>query len=101
MAMLVKVHRREGRTLVAVCDSELAGQKFEEDDRQLDLTGDFFKGDQLPPDEIGDLIRNADIVNLVGKEAVALGLDEGVVDSGAVIVIAGIPAAQAVLLQEA
>lgn len=101
MAMLVKVHRKEGRTLVAVCDEPLIGERLEEGDRQLDLRGDFFKGDLLTPGETGDLIRNADIVNLVGEESVALGISEGVVDASVVMRIAGVPVVQAVLLQEA
>jgi hypothetical protein len=101
MAMLVKVHRREGRTLVAVCDERLIGQRLEDGDRQIDLTGEFFKGDLLTPGEAGDLIRNADMVNLVGHEAVELGINEGVVEKESVVTIAGVPVAQAVLLQEA
>lgn len=101
MAVLVKVHKKEGRTLVAVCDEKLLGERFEEDGRQLDLTGEFYKGDLLPPGEVGDLIRNADMLNLVGEESVALALNEGIVTPDAVMTIDGIPTVQAVLLQEA
>jgi hypothetical protein len=101
MALLVRIHKREGRTLVAVCDEKLLGARLEDADRQLDLRGDFFKGDRLPPDEIGDLVRNADMLNLVGHEAVEIGINEGVVEKESVITIAGVPVVQAVLLQEA
>jgi hypothetical protein len=41
------------------------------------------------------------MVNLVGHEAVELGINEGVVEKESVVTIAGVPVAQAVLLQEA
>ncbi len=98
--MLVKLHRKEHRTIVSVCDKELLGQVFEENGKQLDLRGDFYKGEERSVQEIGDLIRNADGVNLVGDEAIALGLQEDVIDKEHVIKIKGIPHAQAALIHE-
>jgi hypothetical protein len=98
--MIVKIHKKEDRTIVAVCDSDLAGRKFTEGDRQLDLTNDFYKGEERDEKEVGDLIRNADIVNLVGKEAVKLGLQEEVITQDHIITIAGIPHAQAVIVHD-
>ncbi len=95
--MIVKIHKRENRTVVAVCDSDLVGRKFEEGERQLDLTGDFYKGEERDDKEVGDIIRNADIVNLVGPNAVKIGLQEEVITQDHVITIAGIPHAQAVI----
>ena len=100
MSMLVKIHKKENRTIIAVCDSKLIGQILEENGKQLDLRGDFFKGEERDTAEIGDLIRNADSVNLVGEEAVALGLQEGVIEKEHVATIKGIPHAQAVLIHD-
>jgi len=98
--VIVKIHKREDRTIVAVCDSDLVGQKFTEGERQLDLTGDFYKGEERDEKEVGDILRNADIVNLVGKTAVRLGIQEEVITQDHVITIAGIPHAQAVIVHE-
>lgn len=98
--MIVKIHKRDDRTVVAVCDSDLIDRKFVEGERQLDLTGDFYRGEERDEKDVGDLIRNADIVNLVGKRAVSLGLQEEVITQDHVIVIAGIPHAQAVITHE-
>jgi hypothetical protein len=100
MALIAKVHKREDRTVVAVCDAALLGHKFTEGDRQLDLSGDFYKGDEMDDKAIGDLIRNADVVNLVGEEAVKLGLQEEVITQDHVITIASIPHAQAVVMHD-
>jgi len=98
--MLVKLHRREHRTIVSVCDRQLIGQLLEENGKQLDLRSDFYKGDEKSTQEIGDLIRNADGVNLVGDEAISLGLQEGVIDKEHVMKVKGIPHAQAALIHE-
>lgn len=98
--MLVKIHKKENRTIIAVCDKDLIGKLLEENGKQLDLRGEFYKGEELTTEEIGDLVRNADGVNLVGQEAVNLGLQEGVIEKENIITVKGIPHAQAILIQE-
>lgn len=99
--MIAKLHKsRDNKVVVAVCDSGLLGKKFEEGNKQLDMTSDFFNGEEKDDLAIGDLIRNAGSVNLVGEKAVKLGIDEGVVEEGHVKKIAGIPYAQAVVVRE-
>ena len=95
--MIVKIHKdQEGKEIAAVCDEDLLGKKFEEGNRQLDLTSNFYKGEVKSEDEIGDIMRNAYIVNLVGEKTIALALKEEVIEKGHIIKIAGIPHAQAV-----
>ena len=97
--MILKLHKREGKLLVAVCDSELLGQKFEEGDKQLDLTSNFYKGDEKDDMTVGDTIRNANTLNLVGEKAVKLGIDEGMIDESHVKKISGISYAQAIIIR--
>jgi len=99
--MIAKIHHNHmNQTLVAVCDDELLGKKFEEEDRQIDLTGDFYKGKKLSDEEIGDLLRNADSVNIVGEKSIELGIKEEVVDKDRVLKIAGIPIAIGLVIRE-
>ena len=95
--MIVKVQHTQGKTVVAACDTELLGRKFEENSHQLDLTSEFYQGKEVNDREAGDLIRNADHVNLVGKKAVQIGIDEDVIDEDQVKKIKDIPYAQAVI----
>ncbi len=99
MSLLVKVHKRDDRTIVAVCDKILLGKLVQENNKQLDLRGDFYKGEEKSEEEVGDLLRNADGVNLVGEEAVKLGLQEGVITEENVLKVEGVPHAQAVIIQ--
>ncbi len=89
--MLVKVHERKDGVIVSVIDKELAGKSFEENDAQLDLNSAFYKGQEMLDDEVGDLIRNARGINLVGEKAVKLAIDEGVIEENMVKRISGIP----------
>jgi len=98
--MIAKVHKKDEKTVVAVCDDELLGKKFEEGNLQLDLSSDFYKGNKLSDKEIGDLVRNADAVNLVGERAVALGIAEGIIEQKHIIKIKGIPHAQATIVHD-
>lgn len=99
--LLVKEHTNQlGQTIVAVCDKAILGQKFEEGNRQLDLTTDFYAGKEMPEQDIADLMRNAYIVNMVGEEAIKLGLKEEIISPDHIIEIAGIPHAEAVLTEE-
>ena len=98
--MIIKVHKKEGRAVVAVCDDDLLGRKFEEDNLQLDLSSDFYKGEKMDASEIGDIIRNADSVNLVGEESIKLALKEEVIDKENIIYVSGVPHAQATIVKE-
>jgi hypothetical protein len=99
--MITKVHtNRDGRILVAVVDSDLIGRRFEEGEMQLDLSSDFYTGKEMSPEETGDLIRNADMVNLVGKEAIALGIQEQVINPTNVKTLKGVPFAQGTTIRD-
>ena len=90
--MWVKIHTgKDGKTLLAVCDSELLGKKFEEGRLQLDLTTSFYRGEKKNKKEVADLMRNADMVNLVGEEAIAVAASEELLSPENVKRIAGIP----------
>lgn len=89
--MIVKAHETKNGVIVAVVDKEILGQKFEEGDLQLDLDSDYYKGELKTPDEVGDLIRNAYGVNIVGDHSIKLAIEEGIIDEAMVKKIAGIP----------
>jgi uncharacterized protein len=98
MKIIAKTHLKDGKTLVAVCDKNLLGRVFEEDDCVLDLSTDFYSGDEFGEEEVGDLIRNADIVNIVGASSIKLGIEEDVIDEESVKTIEGIPYAIGILI---
>ena len=100
MKLIVKTHIKNGRTLITVCDKNILGNIYEEGDHILDLSSEFYKGDEMNEEETSDLIRNADMVNLVGANAVKIGVDEDIIDEDSVKTIEGVPYAIGVLIEE-
>ena len=98
--MIVKKHKTiNGQIILAVCDSNLAGKKFIEGDLQLDLSSDFYKGEEVNEEKIKELLKQAYIVNLAGKKCVGFALKLGIVEESHIIKIGGIPHAQCVIIR--
>lgn len=96
--MIMKIHKTaDGKQIVAVCDSELVGKSYTEDKKQLDLTSEFYNGEEVYEKDIIKTINNAYIVNFVGKKSIELGKKLGIINEGNVIFVQKIPHAQAVL----
>lgn len=92
--MIVKKHVNEGRLVLAICDSDIIGKKFSEDNKQLDLTSSFYKGEEMEKEELKKLIKKAHIINAVGKESVSFLIKEKLVDKKNIIEIENVPHAQ-------
>ncbi len=98
--ILVKLHQNpEGQKILALCDKELLGKKFEQGDRQLDLTTDFYQGEEKTEAEIKELIKNVYIINLVGEESLNL-IKKLNLNPENIIRIQNIPHAEILLVRE-
>ena len=99
--MNVKQHvARDRRLLLAVCDSDLKGKKFEDNKIQLDLSSDFYNGEEMDEERVLKLMKCASMVNLVGKKSVELGIKAGIIEKEHVIKVKGVPHAQGVVVRE-
>jgi hypothetical protein len=100
--MLVKVHKAT-RYVVAICDTELYGKKYFDSDglRQIDLTTQFFNGEEKNPEEVAEIIvdfaREDASFNIVGEIACKTALEVGLVDKNGITKIADIPTALTLL----
>ena len=92
--MWVKVHK-SSRSVVAICDEDLLGKKFEEGIRQLDLRESFYKGENLEEKELINLIRleskEGSTFNIVGKESIKCALNAGIIEKNSWSKVKGIP----------
>lgn len=95
--MIVKIHRTNDKKIIAICDSNLVGKKFEETNLQLDLTSNFYKGEEKSKEDILGLLKGSMMINLVGKDSIDLALKARIIDQKSIIRIRGIPHAQAVI----
>ncbi len=70
--MKLKIHNSY-RNIVAICDSELLGKKFEEEKKQLDLSGEFFNGEDLSEEQVLTIMEDEKTedatFNIVGEKA--------------------------------
>jgi uncharacterized protein len=89
--MYVKFHSSTNCDLLAICDEELIGQKFEEGDFFLDVSIEFFKGEKKTVLEVKDLILNFDNLNLVGEKTIEIALEMEIISKEEVSSVKGIP----------
>jgi hypothetical protein len=73
--MIAKIHNHEGKMIIAICDSDIFGKKFEENDFILDLSSHFFKGKEATKEQLKPYLAKAYVVNAVGKEATEFLID--------------------------
>ena len=94
--MFVKIHKSHNlRPVIAICDSELVGEKFEEGKRQLDIRENFYKGEEVNERKLLNIIKRQAIedasFNIVGKESIKIALESGIISKEGVHKIKGIP----------
>ena len=83
------------RDVVAICDKELLGKKFEEGGFQLDVKENFYFGKECSEKEVIEIIqRMAEedaTFNIVGKKSVNAALKSGIIEEIGIKEIQGIP----------
>ena len=99
--MLVKIHKsHEGRIILAICDSELIRKKFVEGDLQIDLTGEFYQGEEKSEDEIKIIIKDVNCINAVGEKSIEFLKNLKLVDEDKIMMVAGVPHAEVVIIRD-
>jgi uncharacterized protein len=83
--------------LLVVTDSNLIGKKFEEDKKQLDLTSNFYKGEEKNKEEVKQLIKQVRHLHLTGKESVAIGVELDLVNPSKILYVDNVPHAEVVV----
>jgi len=92
--MYVKIHKTENKDIVAVCDEDLLGKKFEEKELILDVSEEFYKGEKMDEAKTLEIMKKADILNIVGEKSIDLASKNDIVSKMNIIKIKGIPHAQ-------
>lgn len=99
--MIVKKHTNpQGQIILAVCDDNLIGKKFEEGKKQLDLSNPFYDGDKKDEAEVLLMVEQAYIINAAGKVIIDLLKKEGYIQDEHVLHIDNIPHAQVCVIRE-
>src|SRR3989338_9010847 len=97
---LIKVHKTY-RLVVAVCDAELLGKKFEEGNKALEITESFFNGEEVDEKKlaelISDLAREDATFNIAGKSSVNCALKCGIISKAGIKKVQCVPFALVLL----
>ena len=83
------------RDVVAICDSDLLGKRFEEGQFQLDVKEGFYKGEEMNENKTKEVILKMSgedaTFNIVGKKSVDLAIHTGIITEQGIKTIQGIP----------
>lgn len=98
--MFVKVIKSY-RDIVAICDSELLGKRFEEGEFQLDIKESFYKGEKLLEEKaikiMQDMSKEDATFNIVGERSVNTALKAGIISEHGIKKIQNIPFAMVLM----
>lgn len=78
--MILRERETQEGLLVAVCDREVLGETFSEDQVSITVSREFYGEDEASDEEIVDSLSRASVANIVGTEAVSLAIEHGFVD---------------------
>ncbi len=92
--MWVKIHKSY-RAIVAICDDNLLGKKFEEGVKQLDVRENFYNGQQINKEELAKLIKREAkedaTFNIVGQESLQIAVETGLIAKNSWKIVNGVP----------
>ena len=98
--MYAKVHQKEGKRVIALCDRELIGKRFVDGDIELDLElyESFYRGNIVSKEEAINLLKKFDSINAVGRRSVDLCIKINLGTWDDVIYVSDIPMLQIYLI---
>jgi uncharacterized protein len=92
--MFLKIHKSY-RDVVAICDSELIGKKFEQDNFQLDIKENFFKGEELNEKELEkkmeEYFKEDATFNIIGEKSINTAIKANIINKQGIKKIQNIP----------
>jgi hypothetical protein len=89
MEFYYAIYRQGNELIVAVCDEDLLDKSFSciEKGIKIDVKKAFYGKNKGIKDDILPHMKDATILNLVGKDIIAIALEEGLISKGCILVI--------------
>ena len=83
------------RDIVAICDSDLIGKKFEQGKFQLDIKKSFYNGEKTSEKKAIQIMQKMSkedaTFNIIGKKSVNAALKAGIISQKGIKKIQGVP----------
>ncbi len=96
--MIVKVYNVQGELMLAICDKDLLGTKIQTEEVEVEIS-DFYAGEEMSKEEILSLLKDATIVNAIGKNTVNFLISNGFVHKENVLYLGSIPHIQIIKMK--
>ena len=90
MPVFLKVHSFPEGKVVALCDKDILGKRFEEKELVLDIDNDFYEGKEASKEEICRALSECASAIIAGNEAVGIALECNAVSEVGVKEVCGI-----------
>lgn len=91
----MKIHRYSGVShIVAVCDTELLNTTLTDDDLTIHVSEAFYGTTECTEDEVKEGIQSASNCNLIGKKAIRIAIECGILDENGYMMVGNVPHAQ-------
>ncbi len=96
MKYYLNTYQAESQFIVSVCDEDILGKCFREDNKILDLKkhANFYKGTKTDINEVKNSVKRATVLNLVGENIIKEAINNNWCDEENILYIAGIPQIQ-------
>ena len=91
MQFSVRTTDYEKNLMLNICDLDLLGKTIVEKELNMNISKSYYGDKIIEHDEAKHLMKNASIINMVGKETVSLSLEIGVGSEKSVKLIDGVP----------
>ncbi len=89
-----RLHEAGSDRILAICDASALGSSLEEGELMLEVSRDFYSGNECDESGALELLESSTIVNAVGEEIISLMLKNRLVKESNVLRISGVPHAQ-------
>jgi len=83
--MILRERKTEQGLMVAVCDSDVLGETFENGEISLTVNEEFYGGDEAEEETVVESLARANIANIVGSRAVEVAVEAGIIDDAHVL----------------
>ena len=91
MQFSVKVSDYQKNLMLNICDKDLLGKTIVQDQLNMNISRSYYGEKIIEHEEAKNLIKNASIINMVGKDTISLSLKLGVGSENGVKKIGGVP----------
>lgn len=91
MQFSVKVSDYQKNLVLNICDIDLLGKNIVEDQLNMNISKSYYGQKIIEHEEAKHLLKNASIINMVGKDTVSLSIELGIGSENAIKLVGGIP----------